>query len=397
MNHLKRLLCLGLSLALLCGILTVPALAAGKSLYLNGYSETYFGTRESSREGQLSVTSDSELKAYGTVTYSDWTASVNGKKEPFRCPVYYSEGPVTVKLTAGVSKGSTSGSAPHIISLGVDEMRYDAGKKHYSLVSEDAAVFDGSLAYAGEKGLVDAGSIADYVSGGKELPGTPCFYRGAAVTLSQPGVYRVYAYYGSLTGGCEVYLWIEPSASSNEIGEGKPTDFTDVSAGAYYADAVAWAVDEGITGGTSPTTFTPNAPCNRGQVVTFLWRAQGKPEPKTQKNPFTDVSESSYYYKAVLWAYENGITGGTSPTTFSPGTPCTRAQVVTFLWRTEKKPSAPAGSSFNDVSAGAYYATAVAWAVDEGITGGTTPATFSPDRACTRAQVVTFLYRDMAK
>ena len=272
MNHRKRLLCLGLSLALVCGVLTAPALAAGRSLYLNGYSQTYFGTRESSREGQLSVTSASGLKAYGTVTDSDRTASVSGKKEPFRCPVYYSEGPVTVMLTAGVSKGGASGSAPHITSLGVDEMRYDAGKKQYSLVSEDAAVFDGSLAYAGEKGLVDAGSIADYIGGGKKLPGTPCFYRGAAVTLSRPGVYRVHAYYGSLTGGCEVYVWIEPSADSNEIGAGKPADFTDVSDGAYYADAVAWAVEAGITGGTSPATFSPGTSCTRAQVVTFLYR-----------------------------------------------------------------------------------------------------------------------------
>ena len=170
--------------------------------------------------------------------------------------------------------------------------------------------------------------------------------------------------------------------------------FVHVSTGAYYYDAVAWAAENGVTGGTSATTFSPNSACTRAQMVTFLWRAAGSPEPETTVNPFTDVSESAYYHKAVLWAVERGITNGTSATTFSPDDTVTRGQTVAFLWRNAGSPAA-AGTSFADVAADAYYASAVAWAAREGITSGTSATTFSPDNACTRAQIVTFLYRDM--
>ena len=172
--------------------------------------------------------------------------------------------------------------------------------------------------------------------------------------------------------------------------------FADVPAGVYYADAVAWAVREGVTSGTSATTFSPNNACTRAQMVTFLWRAAGSPEPETTVNPFTDVSESAYYYEAVLWAVENGITNGTSATTFGPDATVTRGQTATFLWRNAGSPAA-SGNSFADVTADAYYATAVAWAAAEGITSGTSATTFSPDNACTRAQIVTFMFRDMAE
>jgi uncharacterized repeat protein (TIGR02543 family) len=170
--------------------------------------------------------------------------------------------------------------------------------------------------------------------------------------------------------------------------------FQDVDENAYYAEAVAWAVANGITNGTSDTSFEPDGSCTRAQVVTFLWRYAGKPEPTTTESPFTDVEEGSYYYKAVLWAYENGITKGTSDTTFSPDDTCTRAQVVTFLWRYEQEPEAVQAETFTDVAADAYYAKAVAWAVANGITKGTGDGRFSPDETCVRSQVVTFLYRD---
>lgn len=167
--------------------------------------------------------------------------------------------------------------------------------------------------------------------------------------------------------------------------------FVDVPADAYYADAVAWAVKEGITSGTSATTFTPNASCTRAQMVTFLWRANGSPKA-TGINPFTDVNADAYYYDAVLWAAEKGITSGTTATTFSPNATLTRSQTVTFLWRANGSP-AVSGGSFGDVAADAYYANAVAWAVSEGITSGTGGNNFSPDAPCTRAQIVTFMYR----
>ena len=169
--------------------------------------------------------------------------------------------------------------------------------------------------------------------------------------------------------------------------------FVDVATGSYYEDAVDWAVENGITKGTDDTHFSPDGICTRAQAVTFLWRAAGSPKPETRTMPFTDVPVGSYYYDAVLWAVENDITKGTSDTTFSPNMTCTRAQIVAFLWRSEKSPAAGTANPFADVKSDAYYADAVLWAVKENITKGTTSTTFSPNVDCTRAQIVTFLWR----
>ena len=169
--------------------------------------------------------------------------------------------------------------------------------------------------------------------------------------------------------------------------------FVDVATGSYYEDAVDWAVENGITQGTDDTHFSPDGICTRAQAATFLWRAAGSPKPETRTMPFTDVPAGSYYYDAVLWAVENGITKGTTNTTFSPNMTCTRAQIVTFLWRSEKSPAAGTANLFVDVKSTVYYADAVLWAVKEDITKGTTNTTFSPDADCTRAQIVTFLWR----
>ena len=173
--------------------------------------------------------------------------------------------------------------------------------------------------------------------------------------------------------------------------------FVDVFASDYYYDAVLWAVENGITNGTSATTFSPTDPCTRAQMATFLWRAAGSPEPVGSTNPFVDVSADAYYAKAVQWAYEQGITGGTSATTFSPDETCTRGQMATFLWRDAGSPAVSGeGAPFVDVSNDAYHATAVDWAYEEGITGGTSATTYSPNDPCTRGQMVTFLYRYLA-
>ena len=169
--------------------------------------------------------------------------------------------------------------------------------------------------------------------------------------------------------------------------------FVDVATGSYYEDAVDWAVENGITQGTDDTHFAPDGICTRAQAVAFLWRAAGSPKLKTRTMPFTDVPAGSYYYDAVLWAVENGITEGTSDTTFSPNMTCTRAQIVAFLWRSEKSPAAGTANPFADVKSTAYYADAVLWAVKENITRGTTNTTFSPNADCTRSQIVTFLWR----
>ena len=169
--------------------------------------------------------------------------------------------------------------------------------------------------------------------------------------------------------------------------------FKDVSENDYFYDAVLWAVDKGITSGTSATIFDANKNCTRAEMVTFLWRAAGKPEPTNRMNPFTDVKEDSYYYKAVLWAVENGITKGTSDTTFSPNDTCTRGQTATFLYRYAGSPAVSGRNYFNDVNETDYYYDAVVWAASEGIMTGTSATTFSPADFCTRGQIVTFLYR----
>ena len=168
--------------------------------------------------------------------------------------------------------------------------------------------------------------------------------------------------------------------------------FTDVKTGDFFAEPVKWAVEKGITEGTSETTFSPAADCYTAQILSFLWRANGSPKP-TGSNPFTDVKSSDFYADAAIWAYEKGMVSGT---TFGGNTLCTRSMAVMYMWKAAGSPSAKA-ASFADVPAGADYAQAVAWAVEQKITSGTSATTFSPDDICTRGQIVSFLYRGLAK
>jgi uncharacterized protein YjdB len=185
------------------------------------------------------------------------------------------------------------------------------------------------------------------------------------------------------------HVTVESSGADIEAG------FVDVKEEtSYYFKPVYWAVEQGITGGTSAERFSPNAPCTRAQIMTFLWKAAGSPEPKSAVSKFADVTPDKYYYKAVLWAVEQGITGGTSAAAFSPDSACTRAQAVTFIWiASGRQAPRSAASAFTDVTSGKYYYKAVLWAVEQGITGGTNASTFSTDAKCTRAQIVTFLYK----
>ena len=173
--------------------------------------------------------------------------------------------------------------------------------------------------------------------------------------------------------------------------EVETSPFSDVSTSAYYYEAVKWAQEKGITGGIGNGLFGPNQPCTRAQIVTFLWRAAGSPEPKSMSS-FSDISTDSYYAKAVAWAVENGITTGTGDGKFSPDATCTRAQGVTFLFRAIGK-LVDSKAEFSDVLTDSYYANAVAWAVENGVTNGIGDGLFGPDNSCTRAQIVTFLYR----
>lgn len=193
----------------------------------------------------------------------------------------------------------------------------------------------------------------------------------------------------TVTGTFKQSASTEPTKPSNP--------FTDVPKGSYYEDAANWAVDKGVTGGTSATTFAPNGVCTRAQAVTFLWRAAGSPAPTASAAAFTDVPAGSYYAEAVQWAVEKNITKGTSATTFSPNMPCSRGQIVTFLWRSQSSPAASMTNPFTDVAANAFYTNAVLWAVEKNVTNGTSATTFSPASDCTRAQIVTLLYRALGK
>lgn len=172
--------------------------------------------------------------------------------------------------------------------------------------------------------------------------------------------------------------------------------FVDIPKVSHWAHVpIDWAVTHHLSSGTTSTTFSPNKGCTRAAVVTFVWRALGSPKPVSKQCPFLDVSKNTYYYQPVLWAVENGIIAGTSSTTFSPKKVCTRAEIITILWRAMGSPPASGSSAFpfRDVPTDAYYREAVAWAVENGLTSGTTPTTFSPKKTCTRASAMTFLYR----
>ena len=222
----------------------------------------------------------------------------------------------------------------------------------------------------------------------------------------KPGTYNDTIYVYTETGAVHfIYVMLtvrERPADSDQPQDNLPTwfpaatgsnPFSDVPGGAYYNEAVRWAVKNGIASGTDAKHFSPDAPCTRAQAVTFLWRAAGCPAPMSAENPFADVKPTDYCYDAVLWAVENGIAKGTGAATFSPDAPCTRGQIVTFLYRAAGSPNGYANSGYADVPESSYCASAVAWAVALRITDGTGVTTFSPDALCTRAQIVTFLYR----
>ena len=220
-------------------------------------------------------------------------------------------------------------------------------------------------------------------------PAVAAVDKSGKVTAKGEGTATITVTCGTKSAACTV------TVSKPLVPEVPGTSFTDVPAGAYYEEAVGWAVKEGITKGTSDSTFTPDGVCTRAQAVTFLWRAAGSPAAKAGSLPFADVKAGSYYDDAVRWAVENGVTVGTSATTFSPNATCSRAQIVTFLWRAQKSPAAGSANPFDDVAGSAYYADAVQWAVQKDITKGTGATAFSPDANCIRAQIVTFLYRSM--
>ena len=209
-----------------------------------------------------------------------------------------------------------------------------------------------------------------------------------AYTLGDPQKTTVYGYVGSPAQAYAAKYGYRFAALSENV------SFIDIPAAAFYENPVAWAVEGEITKGLDESHFGPNQGCTRGQVVTFLWRAAGCPEPKNSATPFTDVKSGAFYEKAVAWAVEEGITKGASNTTFSPDATCTRGQIVAFLWRFKGQPDPKSAETpFEDLKPGAFYEKAVAWAVENEVTNGMSADKFGPDATCTRGQVVTFLYR----
>ncbi|RHU68630.1 S-layer homology domain-containing protein [Ruminococcaceae bacterium TF06-43] len=289
-----------------------------------------------------------------------------------------------------------------------DFLSYLSSTKGYSSnYTIDYVTFDQSAVSA-----VNEGSLYTYYSGynyGGSVKTTDKFYYSA--TASQNALsdvaflasryaktgetvyipFTIYARYGTTGTGTRQLT------GTVAIKIGQTMNFIDVKTTDYFYDSVKWAVNKGVTTGTSSTTFSPYNPCKRAEIVTFLWRAAGSPEPTTTRNPFRDVNAVTHssYYKAILWASQKGIAAGTSTTTFSPDQVCTRAQIVTFLYRYAGKPSGYYSNPFKDVSATneASYYNAILWASGKGITTGSSPTTFSPYASCNRAEAVTFLYR----
>lgn len=269
----------------------------------------------------------------------------------------------------------TVGDAPLVeltgLTLTPKKMDLEVGKSYQLSAVKEPANAEGSLTWTSSK------------------PAVAAVDQSGKVTAKGEGTATITVTCGTKSATCTV------TVSKPLVPEVPGTSFTDVPTGAYYEEAVGWAVEKGITKGTSDSTFTPDGVCTRAQAVTFLWRAAGSPAAKAGSLPFADVKAGSYYDDAVRWAVENGVTVGTSATTFSPNATCSRAQIVTFLWRAQKSPAAGSANPFDDVAGSAYYADAVQWAVQKNITKGTGATAFSPDANCIRAQIVTFLYRSM--
>lgn len=269
----------------------------------------------------------------------------------------------------------TVGDAPLVeltgLTLTPKKVDLEVGKTYQLSAVKEPANAEGSLTWTSSK------------------PAVAAVDKSGKVTAKGEGTATITVTCGTKSAACTV------TVSKPLVPEVPGTTFTDVPAGAYYEEAVGWAVEKGITKGTSDSTFTPDGVCTRAQAVTFLWRAAGSPAAKVSALPFADVKAGSYYDDAVRWAVENGVTVGTSATTFSPNATCSRAQIVTFLWRAQKSPAAGSANPFDDVAGNAYYADAVLWAVQKDITKGTGATAFSPDANCIRAQIVTFLYRSM--
>ena len=367
------------------------------AMNLMGFTTTSDVTKADAAAGASKLDSTAKTAVKNGLSYIGYSYSAASSASDLIAGVEYTELDGAMDcLTPVVYPNKTLVNASYI--LDGDGILYAYGLGYFSQIPADAAVLVKSdKTRTPTEGFVPtntaerAAGFKAYMNGG--VQGFAYKENGMNVVLFANSLtHKVhqrdeYAYISN-------FLFSSVLSDKNYDGsESVALPFTDVAEGAYYADAVAWAIQNKVTSGVSATTFAPNASCTRGQMVTFLWKAAGSPEPKSLTTAFTDVKSGTYYEKAVAWAVENKVTTGTSATTFSPDATVTRGQSVTFLWKANNSPAAEGTSAFTDVAASAYYASAVNWAVEKGVTSGMSATTFAPNSNCTRAQIVTFLYR----
>lgn len=400
----KRFLAITLALALCIG-LTIPVFAANDSpkynvsvddsgtigekdfilrhitedfTFVGGMTSTYTRNEETEHyhaEDLIILAPESVITVSGLRTKADPTDWVNlyAWSDPDSDGIYDEQ----LFVTSGTKPTTTTMEQGPFVSKAGDTFGYADSLLLYESDNIDSDIDE-------EDRPATIKISADYLTklfGKNTFVGIELLTRGENEEEGYFGFYR--------TGFINAYI---PDNGKMTASPSATSVFDDVPADAYFAEAVAWAVKGGVTAGTSDTTFSPDQTCTTAQILAFLWRASGEPEPRTE-NPFTDVSSGDYYYKAALWAFEMGLVG---EGTFNGNSPCTRSATVTYLWKLSDEPKT-GSSTFTDVPKTADYAQAVAWAVSQKITAGTSDTTFSPADTCTRGQIVAFLYRYFAK
>ena len=351
----KRILSLLMTLAL-CMSLTVSAFAAGTTETLPKISGLPKTT--------LSLTNVLDTYDIPVLLMDGWTDN----------------GPNMVEKTVPVYRLSTTGSALHYVME-------DANAFLFPGITDMLMPQDGKYTSTGEGygqlTHMSSPSSGDYGLTQSEYEANGAYIYEMLIVDEVPGDNLVFYYtYADLSAYAVKEEQPAPAAPA-------APSFSDVPSTAYFYEPVKWAVANGITNGTTDTTFAPNNTCTNAHILTFMWRAAGSPEP-TGSNPFVNVTGSEYYAKAAMWAYEKGMISGTS---FDSGKACTRAMTMEYFWKQAGSPKTEISGKFTDVTADASYAQAVAWAVANGVTTGVTDTTFVPDKTCTRGQIVTFLYR----
>ena len=408
MRAMKKWLASLMALALLAGVLPAAALAAETTIYLDGYhlqgEEGAPGVYEVKEGGQLSLKGD--LTRTGVVESKEFEDAA----EIFEIPVYTAKGSVEVTVTDGYVPGEpTEGTDENgdiwaklaLAAAGIDTVTYDAEKKSAETVKENALYFEGKITY------VEANSEEEKTVSLQEFYGDPdiwdkigtppSIHKGSKAVLTEPGAYRVSAYYEALAGGCIAYVIIPESADTADTPDTTTVPeetegttpaapkFTDVAADSPYAAAIEWAVGKEITLGKTETTFAPADPCTVSHILTFLWRANGKPGAE---------EGAADRDSAAKWALEKEMIAQDADLAAT----CTRSMAVTFMWKAAGSPEAKTEKAFTDVASDAEYAAAVAWAVENEITAGTGDGTtFAPGNPCNRGQIVTFLFRQLAE